>query len=166
MPKVPRSPGSLILLALTLALLSLACGAVPRYVIQPFRHQGARELAVALLVKQAGPAVSVVCALLAPIVAVPLWRQQARWPARITVTLLALLAVGGALMARVNVYELMFHPIDSPRFESADKAAIEPADLVIAVDIKGARRAYPIREMAYHHLVNDTLSGEPFVATY
>jgi hypothetical protein len=32
--------------------------------------------------------------------------------------------------------------------------------------VKGARRAYPIREMAYHHLVNDAPAGEPIVATY
>ncbi len=73
---------------------------------------------------------------------------------------------GRGLLARVNVYEIMFHPIDSPRFESAEKAGIDSGDMVMAVEVNGARRAYPIREMAYHHVVNDVLGGEPIVATY
>jgi hypothetical protein len=36
---------------LALALISLGCFAVPMYVIWPFRHQGATELRMALLVK-------------------------------------------------------------------------------------------------------------------
>jgi hypothetical protein len=38
--------------------------------------------------------------------------------------------------------------------------------MVIAVAVNGVNRAYPIREMAYHHVVNDTVGGEPVAATY
>ena len=166
MRKVPRSSKLLISFSLALALVSLAASAVPLYVIRPFRYQGARELSVALFLKQAGPAISIVCASLALAVIGSLWMRRERWPLRVAVALPALLAMAGAFLARVNVYELMFHPIDSPRFESAEKAAIDPSDMVMAVEVNGARRAYPIREMAYHHLVNDELGGEPIVATY
>jgi hypothetical protein len=168
MRKVWRSPGVLLSVSLVLALVSLASSAFPLYVIRPFRHQGARELAAALLVKQVGPAVSVVCALLALIVLAVMWRlaSSGKWPARAAVALPALLAVAGAFLARVNVYEIMFHPVDSPRYGSAEKAGIDSDDMVMAVEVKGARRAYPIREMAYHHLVNDAPAGEPIVATY
>jgi len=176
MKKMWRSPGVLLSVSLVFALVSLASSAVPLYVIRPFRHQGARELAAALFVKQVGPAVSVACALLALIVLAVMWRlavmspssrmSSGKWPARAAVALPALLAVGGAFLARVNVYEIMFHPVDSPRFGSADKAGIDSDDMVVAVEVKGARRAYPIREMAYHHLVNDAPAGEPIVATY
>jgi hypothetical protein len=27
-------------------------------------------------------------------------------------------------------------------------------------------RAYPVRALAYHHVVNDIVAGEPIVATY
>ena len=101
MRKVPRSSSVFVSLSLVLAVVSLACSAVPLYVIRPFRHQGARELAVALFVKQAGPALSIVCALIAVIVVVSLWIRPGRWLPRITVALLALLATGGALLARV-----------------------------------------------------------------
>jgi Protein of unknown function (DUF3179) len=32
--------------------------------------------------------------------------------------------------------------------------------------VNGASRAYPIRQMGYHHVVNDTLGGVPIIATY
>jgi len=38
--------------------------------------------------------------------------------------------------------------------------------MALAVSIHGASHAYPIREIAYHHIVNDTLSGVPIAATY
>jgi Protein of unknown function (DUF3179) len=170
MDKAWRSPGVLLSVSVVLALVSLASSALPLYVIRPFRHQGARELAAALFVKQVGPAVSVACALLALIVLAAMWpsiRMSSRkWPARAAIAVPALLAVAGAFLARVNVYEIMFHPVDSPRFGSAEKAGIDSDDMVIAVDVRGARRAYPIREMAYHHVVNDAPAGEPIVATY
>lgn len=170
MKNLSRSQQILLSVSLVLALVSLASSAFPLYVIRPFRHQGARELTAALFVKQIGPAVSVACALLALVLFAIMWRSiclsSGKWPARAAVALPALLAVVGAFLARVNVYEIMFHPDESPRFGSAEKAGVEPDDMVIAVEMKGARRAYPIREMAYHHVVNDAPAGEPIVATY
>jgi len=139
---------------------------MPLYVIRPFRHQGARELAAALFVKQVGPAVSVACALLALILLAAMWPSAPTSSRKWARAAVAFLAVGGAFLARVNVYEIAFHPVDSPRFGNPEKAGIDSDDMVIAVEVKGARRAYPIREMAYHHLVNDAPAGEPIVATY
>ena len=39
-------------------------------------------------------------------------------------------------------------------------------DMVIAVTLGGESRAYPIREMGYHHVVNDRLHQLPIVVTY
>jgi hypothetical protein len=39
-------------------------------------------------------------------------------------------------------------------------------DRVLAVNIGNESVAYPIRLMAYHHLVGDTVGGTPIVATY
>jgi hypothetical protein len=138
----------------------------PLYVIRPFRQQGSRELAAALFVKQVGPVASIVFAVLGIAIAWFVWSNSRKWLPRAVSVVLALLGIAGAYLARVNVYELMFHPIDSPRFDSAEKVKIASDDMVIAVKMKDERRAYPIREMAYHHLVNDTLAGEPIVATY
>jgi hypothetical protein len=156
----------LLLSSLVLALVSLACVAIPFYVIRPFRTQGTRELAIALFVQQVGPAVSTASALLAAVMVWSVWARSAGWLSRTTAALLAMLAAGGSYMSRVNIYELMFHPIGAPRFESADKASVDSDDLVMAVQEKNERRAYPIREMSYHHVVNDSLAGEPIVVTY
>ena len=40
------------------------------------------------------------------------------------------------------------------------------SDLVLGVQIGDQARAYPVRAMGYHHLVNDLIAGEPIVATY
>ncbi|MCA9286313.1 MAG: DUF3179 domain-containing protein [Phycisphaerales bacterium] len=43
---------------------------------------------------------------------------------------------------------------------------IVSSDRVIGVVVNGAARAYPIRLMNAHEVVNDTLGGEPIVVTY
>jgi hypothetical protein len=154
------------LLAFICALVSLACFAVPMYVIRPFRHQGATELSVALFVKQIGPWLSIACALPALLLVVSSWRKLRGWASRAMAIATLLLAMGGAYLTRVNVYELMFHPIGTPQFQAAKDSHIDKDDMVIAVRLNGVSRAYPIREMAYHHVVNDTVAGEPIVSTY
>ena len=136
------------------------------YVIRPFRHQGARELAVALFVRQIGPVLSMACAGVALAIFVISWRQMRGWMLRIAMALACMVAIGGAYLARVNVYEIMFHHLDSPQFEAAQDAHVDKDDMVLAVLINGDAHAYPIREMAYHHVVNDTVGREPIVSTY
>jgi hypothetical protein len=46
------------------------------------------------------------------------------------------------------------------------EAKLDGDEQVIAVKIGDAARAYPIRSMSYHHVVNDTLGGVPLAATY
>jgi hypothetical protein len=72
----------------------------------------------------------------------------------------------GVTLVHVNVYDLMFRPLGRPEFLSASEAKIDPDDMVVAVRIGSDSRAYPIREMSYHHLVNDTVGGTPIIATY
>lgn len=149
-----------------LALVSLACFAVPMYVITPFRQQSAVELQVALLVKQVGPWVSTGCVVLALGVLVGSWRRIG-WSKRYVAGAALLLTIAGAYLSRVNVYEeLLFHPLGKPQFSTAGEARLDKDDMLLAVRVNGTARAYPIREMGYHHVVNDTVGGEPIVATY
>ena len=39
-------------------------------------------------------------------------------------------------------------------------------DMVMALAIDGDAVAYPVRQIAYHHVVQDTVGGVPLVATY
>lgn len=154
------------LLLLACTLVSLVCFVLPMYVIRPFRHQGARELAAALFVREIGPALSALCALIALAIVVFSWRRASGWVRRFAMVAVLLLAIGGAYLSRVNVYELMFHHLDLPQFEAAQNSRIDRDDMVLAVRVNGEARAYPIREMAYHHVVNDTVGREPIVSTY
>ena len=78
----------------------------------------------------------------------------------------AVLAVVLAVLARVNVYELMFHPLNHPSFTAASEVKLDGAEKVVAVRVGGEARAYPIRSMSYHHVVNDVVGGAAIVATY
>lgn len=150
-----------------LALASLACFAYPFYVIRPFRHQGARELSAALLVLQIGPWFSILCAALSIALVVYAWPRLRGWLPRTAAVFCILIAALGVVLARFNIYEqLMFRPVARPQFEAANRAQLDPSDMVLALHVNDARRAYPIREIAYHHIVNDTLGGIPVVTTY
>lgn len=58
-------------------------------------------------------------------------------------------------------------PIDVPRFEPAgDVDWLEPQEPVLALEIDGQARAYPVQIMIWHEIVNDTVSGTPVAVTY
>jgi Protein of unknown function (DUF3179) len=38
--------------------------------------------------------------------------------------------------------------------------------MILAVHFGADARAYPIREMAYHHVLNDVVNGVPVAVTY
>ena len=44
--------------------------------------------------------------------------------------------------------------------------AIARGDQVLAVEHNGDAVAYPVRLMAYHHVVKDNVGGMPIVSTY
>ena len=139
----------------------LICVVYPIYVIRPFRPQGARELAVALVVSRFRPAShghrgdcggsggDRVLARAGARSGGGCWR---RWARRWWCVL--------AVLARVNVYELMFHPVDHPSFAAASEVKLDGDEKVIAVKIGGEARAYPIRSMSYHHIVNDVVGAD------
>ncbi|GMQ84862.1 MAG: DUF3179 domain-containing protein [Acidimicrobiia bacterium] len=59
-------------------------------------------------------------------------------------------------------------PIDNPVFlPVADNLEIlDPAEPVVFLEINGDARAYPIRAMVWHEIVNDTVGGVPVSVTY
>jgi hypothetical protein len=148
------------------ALVSMLCVGIPLYVIRPFRPQGPHELAFALAIRQAGPWLAAFCTLFAVIAVAFVWSRITRLTARIGLVLALLVACAGAVLTHVNIFERMFHPYDVPAFDTPTASKIEPDDMVMAVQINGEARAYPIRAMGYHHIVNDTVGGLPIAATY
>ncbi len=59
-------------------------------------------------------------------------------------------------------------PIDDPRFLPViDNLELLPAnEPVVALEISGDARAYPVRIMIWHEIVNDTVGGVPVSVTY
>ncbi len=57
-------------------------------------------------------------------------------------------------------------PIDAPRFAPAAAAGGVNREPVITVEIDGSARAYPIRVLIWHEIVNDTLAGKPIAVTF
>ena len=60
-----------------------------------------------------------------------------------------------------------FVPLDNPALLTASDAVyLEDDDLVLGLVWEGEARAYPIRMVTFHHIVNDTIAGRPFLVTY
>ena len=85
---------------------------------------------------------------------------------KISMVVAGVLVLGAATIARLNYFEWMFHPVAQPGFEKADAVKLDAGEMVLALDFNGEARAYPIREMAYHHIVNDEVGGVPVAVTY
>lgn len=156
-----------------LALAMLACLAVslfsvayPIYAIRPFRYQGARELALALVVARFRPVVTAAMAIAAVLTLMGYWRAEPRKWWRAPAAAGAVLGIVLAFLGRVNIYELMFHPVGRASFAEAREAKLDADEKVIAVRIGREARAYPIRSMSYHHVINDVLGPDAIVATY
>lgn len=138
---------------------SLFCVVYPTYVIRPFRAQGPQELALALTVHRFRTAVTVAAAF-AAIAAVWFSRK------RILPAIAALLVCALAFAAQVNIYELMFHPMPTVSFSPAQAVKLDAREKVIAIHLGNTARAYPVRSISYHHIVNDTVDKFSIVATY
>ena len=164
MSRRPRAP-----LSLLLALLVAACAAsvvVPVFLIRPFVSQTPGGVALSYVLRTWAPLLCVAGLLAGLVVAALLWGRL-RWWGRIPVVLAVALLAGTVWLSRFNIYEKMFNPVQRPAFAPVAEAShMKDDDLVLGIRAGGAARAYPVRALAYHHLVNDELAGEPVVATY
>ena len=150
-----------------LLIVCLAIVAVPVFLIRPFSPQSPSTMSLAFTLRQWSPIVTLAGLVAGVFILVKLWRPSGRIVARIG----GVVAVGViALMAwaaRQNHFEWMFAPLPGPGFVRAAQADfVEPEDVVLTVTLKGDAVAFPVRQLAYHHLVEDSVGGVPIVATY
>ena len=157
-------------LAATLAgltLVGLAWGAIPVVLIRPFGPQTARGIALSYDLRAWSAPLTLALLVTGCVIAVVLRKRLASWLGRSLVALAVVVLGGCAWLARQNHFEWMFHPLPRPEFVAADKAdGVAADDLVLGVASGSEARAYPVRALAYHHVVNDVVAGEPIVATY
>jgi hypothetical protein len=148
-----------------LAMFSLSLFLIPAFVIRPFHHQSERALGLAIAVKRIAPALTVAALLGVLALSVRLWQRSSR-VSRTGIVMALVLSVASAVMVRQNYFEWMFHPITAAGFVSAGDAHLGDKEMVMAVRIGRETRAYPIVQMAYHHILNDTVGEIPIVVTY
>ncbi len=77
--------------------------------------------------------------------------------------------VDGATLPAVKPWPGMppFVPLDNPTFLAAHESEyFGDEELVLGLEFAGEVRAYPVRMLRYHHVVNDTAGGEPLLVTY
>ena len=55
-------------------------------------------------------------------------------------------------------------PVFLPVIDALDR--FDPAEAVVALEVDGDARAYPVQVMIWHEIVNDTVSGVPVSVTY
>jgi Protein of unknown function (DUF3179) len=57
--------------------------------------------------------------------------------------------------------------IDDPKFVRASTASfLEDDEPVLAIEVDGEARAYPVQIMTWHEIVNDTIAGRPVTVSY
>ena len=152
---------------LILLLLSIALVAIPVFLIQPFRPQAQRALEVSYLLRAWSPLATVIILLAAFALAIWKWKHAHRWWRKGLLVIILLLSIVPAWFARQNHFEWMFNPLHNSSYvKVADAGFVRDSDMVLAVKINNEAVAYPVRLMAYHHVVSDTVGGTPICATY
>lgn len=156
---------------LWLALVFVVLGAfawvfIPVWTIQPFKAQTAEDLNLAYTLRSWSKVFTLAALVVAALVVALLWRGT-RWWTKAALVLLLVPVVAVTWFARQNHFEWMFNPLPVSAYVAADKVDFVADDeMVLAIEVKNDAVAYPIRQLAYHHVVQDTVGGLPVVSTY
>ena len=139
---------------------------VPVWTIMPFKAQTPEGLNLSYTLRRWSPVVTLAALALVALAVVLLWRGARRWT-KAALALLLVPVLAAAWFARQNHFEWMFKPLGQSAYAAADKVDFVGDDeMVLAIEVKGDAVAYPVRQLAYHHVVEDTVGGLPVVSTY
>lgn len=147
------------------AIITVGLFFVPAFIIRPFSYQAPHALLLAMALRQGAPIGTLIAALICLALAFVLWRAVGWWRKSL-IALVMIFVAFSAAMARLNYFEWMFHPIDSQQFLALSQSKLDSKEMIIAVSFASEARAYPIRQMAYHHVLNDVVAGIPIAVTY
>jgi riboflavin transporter FmnP len=150
------------------SLCALVCAGlffIPAFIIRPFRHQAPGALMLAMRLRGVAPLGTLMAGIACMAFAVVLWRTAGRW-GKSLIALIVLVVAFSAVMSRLNYFEWMFHPIAGAQFQAQSESKLAPTEMIMAVSFGSDARAYPISQMAYHHVLNDVVGGVPVAVTY
>ena len=152
-----------------LTVLAVVNAAVIRISVEPLLALQAQDpalLALAIRIRDYAPLVAVVSFVLLLYFGLTLFRSPG-WMGRVLATALGLVVVGGAVTSIANLAEVMFAKAPEADFISINNQSdLKPDDMVIGVIIDGKPRAYPVRYLAYHHMLNDSFAGTKLLPNY
>ena len=152
---------------IAVSILAVAVVFIPAWIIQPFKPQTVSGLSLSYTLKRLSPVLTVVALVVIFGLTVFLWRRSRRWWRKAALVIIPILPIVSVWFARQNHFEWMFNPLSNPLYAAVnDTDFVEPADMVLAVENNGDAAAYPVRQLAYHHVVQDVVGGTPIVATY
>ncbi|MBA3766658.1 MAG: DUF3179 domain-containing protein [Acidobacteria bacterium] len=155
------------LLLSILMLAALLMVLTPAWLIQPFRPQSQAGLAVSYTLRRSSPVMTIIASIMTLALVLWLWRGARRWWLKSLLVATLLLTFTATWFARQNHFEWMFNPLSNAAYARAGEVDFAAdTDMVLAIEINGEAVAYPVRLMAYHHLVQDTVGGQAVVATY
>jgi hypothetical protein len=150
-----------------LFVISMALVAIPVFLIQPFRPQTQRALEISYTLRHWSPLVTAIMFIGTATLVAWQWTYARRWWRKTLLVLILLLTFVPAWFARQNHFEWMFNPLrHSAYVKAGDASFVRDSDMVLAVKINKEAAAYPVRLMAYHHVVQDVVGGTPICATY
>jgi hypothetical protein len=160
-----RAPRWIWILFFLCALTTAGLFFIPAFIIRPFSYQAPRALFVAMALRQHAPLGTLTAGLACLVLTFALWKTIG-WFRRTLLVLILLIVTFSAVMARQNYFEWMFHPIAGPQFLTQSESKLNPKEMILAVRFASDARAYPISQMAYHHVLNDVVGGVPIAVTY
>jgi hypothetical protein len=164
--RAPRPRTIWLLLALSVAFVWVVVG-IPTWHIQPFTPQSDAGMAWSYALRRRGPLLSGAGVAVAAVLVAVGWHATARVGARLGLLALLGLALAPAWFARQNHFEWMFAPLGEVVYVAAPEATfLTEAEMVMGVQIGANAVAFPVRQLAYHHVVNTEVADEPVVATY
>ncbi len=150
-----------------LAALSLALVALPVWIIQPFKAQTQQGLAWSFAMRRWSIFATPLALIVSFALVAWLWRGSRHWWRKPLLVVVLVPLLTAAWFSRQNHFEWLFNPLPNPAYAKiSDAGFVGDTDVVLAVVHNGDAAAYPVRLMAYHHLVHDVVGNTPIVATY
>jgi len=155
------------MLLLSVTITAFSSVLVPVLLIQPFKLQTTERLNLSYTLRHWSPVITVVALLLALLIVFSLWKRTRRWWRKGLLVSFFLPLLAATWFARQNHFEWMFKPLPKADFVRPNDANfISDGEMILAVELNGDAVAYPIRQIAYHHVVQDMVGGIPVLVTY
>ena len=154
-------------LLVLLVLVVLLWVATPVFLIMPFKSQAPWMIAVSHFLRTWSPWVTAIALAIGGGLVYKLWQLGAGSRQR-AVAIAAMVPLAAATwFARQNHFEWMFAPLTDPAYVRGSAADfVNPGDMVLGVALNGDVAAWPVNQLAYHHVVNTEVGGVPIAATY